>query len=112
MASPHRVQHRRPDRQRVRRRVRERAAGLGLRVSFGEGRRATDVTLVVVKGERATVMRSYPQLFEGLGLDLEVVRATQTPEAYEVVMALMVPRPQRQKVARERRASEIGGGEG
>jgi acyl transferase domain-containing protein len=95
----------------ARRRVREAAARLALRVSFGHGRRATDVTLVVVKGARSEVLRKFPALVEGLGLDVEVVRSAQTPDGYEVVMVLMVPREQRVRHPRERRASEIGDGE-
>ncbi len=95
----------------TRRRVREAAAALGLRVAFGEGRRATDVTLVVVKGPRTAVLRSAHALVEPLGLDVEVVRSAHTTDQYEMVLALMVPRANRQRYTSERRASEIGGGE-
>lgn len=93
---------------RVRQRVRAAAARLGLGVSFGEGRRASDVSLVVVKGDRAQVLRSYTELFEGLDLDVELVRSASSAEAYEVVVALMVPREARERVDGERRASELG----
>lgn len=93
---------------RVRQVVTERARRLGLRAGFGEGRRATDVTLVVVKGDRADVMRHAPELFEGLGVDQEIVRASQTPDAFELMIALMQPRSQRQpRRGEERRASEL-----
>jgi hypothetical protein len=101
-----------PTQARLRRRVREDAARLGVRVAFGEGRRATDVTLVVVKGPRSVVLRSAATLVEPLGLDVEVVRTSSTPEGYEMVLALMVPRARRRRSDHERRASEIGGGDG
>jgi len=92
----------------VRQAVTERARRLGLHAGFGEGRRATDVTLVVLKGDRADVLRHAPELFEGLGVDQEVVRASQTPEAFELMVALMLPRAQREShAAEERRASEL-----
>jgi hypothetical protein len=93
---------------RVQRSVRERARRHGLQVGFGEGRRATDVTLVVVKGERIEVLRHLPDLFEGLDLDQEVVRSSQTPEAFELVVALLRPKRERSRVEHERRASELG----
>jgi hypothetical protein len=100
-----------PEQARLRRRLRQDAASLGLTVSFGEGRRSTDVTLLVVKGPRAEVLRSSFRLVESLGLDVEVVRSSLTPDAYEMVLALMLPRSRRHRVEGERRASEIGGGE-
>lgn len=94
---------------RVQREVTERARRLHLHVGFGVGRRATDVCLAVVKGERALVLRHAADLFEGLGVDQEVVRASQTPEAFELMVALMRPRAERQRRgAEERRASELG----
>ena len=62
----------------VQRVVRERAVKRKLHVAFGEGRRTSDVTLVVVKGERLEVLRQLPALFEGLDVDQEVVRSSQT----------------------------------
>jgi hypothetical protein len=100
-----------PDQARLRRRVREDAARLGLRVSFGEGRRATDVAMVVVKGPRVSVLRSTTTLIEPLGLDVEFVRASATPDAYEMMLALMVPKRKRRISVNERRACEIGGGD-
>jgi hypothetical protein len=90
---------------RVQRLVRERARRHGLKVGFGVGRRATDVTLVVVKGERLDVLRCLPDLFDDLGLDQEVVRSSQTPEGFELMLALLRPKRDRPTVADERRAS-------
>ena len=87
--------------------LRERAAALGLGVGFGQGRRATDVTIAVVQGERIAVLRAIPQLFEGLGLDEEIVRSSQTLEGFEIVVALIRPRSERQRIEGERRASEL-----
>lgn len=79
----------------VQRVVRERAVQRKLHVSFGEGRRTTDVTLVVVKGERLAVLRQVDALFEGLNVDQEVVRSSQTLDGFEMMVALMRPRAQR-----------------
>jgi hypothetical protein len=92
----------------VQRTLRERAATLGLKVGFGQGRRATDVTLVVIQGSRLDVLRAIPVLFDGLGLDEEIVRSAQTPEGFEIVIALLRPRAERRTVPGERRASELG----
>ncbi len=92
----------------VQRAVRERAKRQGLHVAFGEGRRSSDVTLVVVKGDRLDVLRHAPALFEGLGVDQEAVRSSQMAEAFELVVALMLPRERRRRrEAEERRASEL-----
>ena len=100
--------HPTPAQARVQRTLRERARALGLHVGFGQGRRATDVTLVVVKGDRLSVLRALPTLFAELGLDEEIVRSSQTPEGFEIVVALLLPRGRRQSVPGERRASELG----
>jgi hypothetical protein len=92
----------------VQRAVRERAKLHGLHAAFGEGRRASDVTLVVVKGDRVDVLRHAPGLFEGLGVDQEVVRSSQMAESFELVVALMLPRERRRpRDGAERRASEL-----
>ncbi|MFN2323207.1 MAG: hypothetical protein ABR510_09665 [Trueperaceae bacterium] len=93
---------------RVQRTLRERARSLGLHVGFGQGRRSTDVTLVVVKGDRLAVLRALPKLFADLELDEEIVRSSQTPEGFEIVVALLQPRHRRTSVPGERRASELG----
>jgi len=92
----------------VQQEVRARAQRHGLHVGFGEGRRASDVSLVVVKGERLDVLRHVPDLFDGLGLDQEVVRSSQTPEGFELMVALIRPKRDRAAYPRERRASELG----
>jgi len=91
---------------RLRQRLRARAKELGVTVGFGDGRRATDVTLVVVSGSRMVVLRAMSLVFEGLGLDVCVVRSASTPEAYEVVVSLMRPKHERSRIEGERRASE------
>ena len=92
----------------VQRAVRERAKRHDLHVAFGEGRRSSDVTLVVVKGDRVDVLRYAPGLFEGLGVDQEAVRSSQMAESFELVVALMLPRERRRRrQAEERRASEL-----
>ena len=95
----------------LRQRLRVRAAELGVSVGFGDGRRQTDMTLVVVSGSRRAVLTATSTLFDGLGLDVEAVRSAATPEAYEAVFALIRPKRERRSVEGERRASERGGGE-
>ncbi len=100
--------HPTPEQARVQRTLRERARELGLHVGFGQGRRSTDITLAVIKGDRMAVLRSLPTRVAGLQLDEEIVRSSQTPEGFEIVVALLRPRGQRQRVPGERRASELG----
>jgi hypothetical protein len=92
---------------RVQQLLRERAKRHGLHVGFGVGRRGTDVTLLVVKGERLDVLRYLPDLVDDLGLDQEVVRSSQTPDGFELMVALMRPKPERPTLADERRASHL-----
>lgn len=96
---------------RLRQRLRVRAAELGVSVSFGDGRRSTDVTLVVVRGARRAVLAATGRMFDGLGVDVDAVRSAVTPEAYEAVFALLRPKRERGASDPERRASELGGGE-
>ena len=95
----------------LRHRLRLRAAELGVSVGFGDGRRQTDMTLVVVRGPRLAVLAATGTLFDGLGLDVEAVRSAATPEAFEAVFALIRPKRERGRIERERRASERGGGD-
>jgi hypothetical protein len=97
-----------PEQARVQRTLRERAKAQGVHVAFGVGRRATDVTLAVVRGERLVVLGALAALFDGLGLDEEIVRSSETPEGFEIVIALLQPRALRRRVPGERRASELG----
>lgn len=100
--------HPTPEQARVQRTLRERAREHGLHVGFGQGRRATDVSLVVVQGDRLVVLRSLPALFDDLGYDEEIVRSHETATGFEIVIALLRPRRERQPVPGERRASELG----
>jgi hypothetical protein len=92
---------------RVQQAIRERARRHGLHVGFGVGRRATDVTMVVVKGERLDVLRYLPDLLDDLGLDQEVVRSSQTPDGFEIMLVLMRPKRDRPTLDDERRASHL-----
>ncbi len=96
---------------RLRHGLRVRASALGVSVAFGDGRRQTDATLVVVRGTRLAVLGATAKLFDGLGLDVEAVRSAATPEAYEAVFALTRPKRERRTIEDERRASQRGGGE-
>ncbi len=95
----------------LRQRLRVRASKLGVSVAFGDGRRQTDVTLVVVRGSRLAVLSATAKLFDGLRLDVEAVRSDATPEAYEAVFALMRPKHERPSLPGDRRASQRGSGD-
>lgn len=60
----------------------------GVQVSFGEGRRRTDLTLALLKGERLSVLTVAPRLLESLPFDLEIVRSAQLGGSYELMVAL------------------------
>ena len=94
----------------LRHRLRLRAAEFGVSVGFGDGRRSTDVTLVVVRGPRLAVLAATGSMFDGLDVDVDAVRSAVTPEAYEAVFALLRPKRERGSSEDERRASELGGG--
>ena len=60
----------------------------GVRVSFGEGRRRSDLTLALLKGERLAVLSVAPRMCEAMPVDLEIVRCSQVGAKYELMVAI------------------------
>ncbi len=63
----------------------------GVKVSFGEGRRATDVTLVLLAGDRDKVLVLPPRLEDELEFHIHVLRSTFAREKFELMLVLMDP---------------------
>lgn len=91
----------------------------GVRVSFGESRRASDVCLVLLKGEREAVLL-LPTVFEDqLEFDLHVVRSTHARGVFELLLVLTEPldaqglrSPERRTALRRRLDAIVGDEEG
>lgn len=77
----------------------------GVKVSFGEGRRATDVVLVLLSGDRHKVLALPPRLEDELELHLHVVRSTFAREKFELMLVLMDPVEGQPLRSPERRAA-------
>ena len=60
----------------------------GLKAVFADGRRNSDITLVLLKGPRLEVLAFAPILIEDLALDLEVMRSAELDGVYELMMAV------------------------
>lgn len=69
----------------------QRALRSGVKVSFGEGRRATDVAMVLLKGDRDAVLALPAQLEDELEFDLHVLRSTFSRESFELLLVFMEP---------------------
>lgn len=67
----------------------QRALRSNVKVSFGEGRRASDVAMVLLKGDRDDVLRVVAQLEDALAFDLHVIRSTFAREAFELLLVFM-----------------------
>lgn len=82
------------------------ALGRGVRVSFGEGARAVDVAMVLLKGEREAVLALPPLIEEELGLHVHVARSAfvSAGASFELLLALSQPLEQQPLRAPERRA--------
>lgn len=63
----------------------------GVKVSFGEGRRATDVTLVLLAGDRDKVLALPSRLEDEFEFHVHVLRSTFAREKFELMLALMDP---------------------
>lgn len=61
----------------------------GVRVSFGEGRRASDVAMVLLKGDRDAVLQVVTALDDALEFDLHVLRSTFAREHFELLLVFM-----------------------
>ncbi len=84
------------------------AVPAGVRVSFGDGRRRTDLTLALLRGERLSVLTLAPRLTEAVAADIEIVRSAQVGHSYELMMALTDRLDQQPLRAPERRAKLRG----
>ncbi len=63
----------------------------GVKVSFGEGRRATDVAMALLKGDRDAVLALPAQLEDLLDFDLHVLRSAFAREAFELLLVFVEP---------------------
>ncbi len=80
------------------------AVPAGVRVSFGDGRRRSDLTLALLRGERLSVLMLAPRLLEQLPADIEIVRSAHVGQSYELMMALTERIDQQPLRSPERRA--------
>ncbi len=60
----------------------------GVQVSFGEGRRRSDLTLALLKGDRLSVLAVAPRISDELPVDIEIVRSANVGPSYELMVAL------------------------
>lgn len=60
----------------------------GVKAVFAEGRRSSDITLVLLKGRRLDVLAFAPALVENLDFDLEVMRSAELDGVYELMLAV------------------------
>jgi len=91
----------------------------GVQVSSGEGRRASDVCLVVLKGEREAVLLQPTAIEDLLEFDIHVVRSTYSGSTVELMLVLMeslagqpLRSPERRAALRRRLALIAGDPEG
>jgi len=80
------------------------AVPAGVRVSFGDGRRRSDLTLALLRGERLSVLTLAPRLQEAVPADIEIVRSAHVGHSYELMMALTERIEQQPLRSPERRA--------
>jgi len=80
------------------------AVPAGVRVSFGDGRRRSDLTLALLRGERLSVLTLAPRLIESVPADIEIVQSAQVGQNYELMMALTDRLEQQPLRSPERRA--------
>lgn len=77
----------------------------GVKVSFGEGRRASDVTLVLLAGDRDKVLVLPTVLEDELEFHVHVLRSTFSREKFELMLVLMDPVEDQLLRSPERRAA-------
>ncbi|HET8986035.1 MAG TPA: hypothetical protein VFN03_09785 [Trueperaceae bacterium] len=77
----------------------------GVQVSFGESRRATDVAMAVLKGDREVVLALPTRIEDELGYDLHVLRSAFTRDAFELLVVLTEPLDTQGLRSPERRAT-------
>ncbi|HEX7002379.1 MAG TPA: hypothetical protein VF164_11860 [Trueperaceae bacterium] len=76
----------------------------GVRVSFGEGRRRSDVAMALLKGDREAVLALPPAIEDSLDLDMHVMRSAHTRGHFELLLVLMEPLERQRLRSPERRA--------
>ncbi len=77
----------------------------GVQVSFGEGRRNSDVAMALLKGDRDAVLALPPRLEDELEFDLHVVRSTFNRDIFELLVVLVEPLDAQAVRSPERRAA-------
>lgn len=83
----------------------DRALPKGITVSFGEGRRRTDVAMALFKGDRDAVLALPSELEESLDLDMHFMHSTHGKSHFELLVVFMQPLDEQQFRSPERRAS-------
>jgi len=81
------------------------ALGAGVTVSFGESRRSSDVAMVLLKGDRETVLALPTRVEDDLGYDLHVLRSTFNRDSFELLVVLTEPLEAQGLRSPERRAA-------
>ncbi|HZW28338.1 MAG TPA: hypothetical protein VFF08_07765 [Trueperaceae bacterium] len=76
----------------------------GVRVSFGEGRRRSDVAMALLKGDREAVLAVPPAIEDALDLDMHVMRSTHARGHFELLLVLTEPLEDQSVRLPERRA--------
>ena len=77
----------------------------GVKVSFGEGHRAADIAMVLLKGERAKVLSLPARLEDELELHVHVVRSTFAGSNFELLLVFTEPLEGQTFRSPERRAA-------
>ncbi len=77
----------------------------GVKVSFGEGRRAADIAMVLLSGERSKVLSLPARLEDELELHVHVVRSTFAGSQFELLLVFTEPLEGQTFRSPERRAA-------
>lgn len=77
----------------------------GVKVSFGEGRRAADVAMVLLTGERNKVLALPTRLEDELELHVHIVRSTFAGSNFELLLVFTEPLQGQRFRSPERRAA-------
>lgn len=81
------------------------ALDAGVTVSFGESRRSSDVAMVLLKGDRETVLSLPTRMEDELGYDLHALRSTFNRDSFELLVVLTEPLEAQGLRSPERRAT-------
>lgn len=77
----------------------------GVKVSFGEGRRAADIAMVLLTGERSKVLALPTRLEDELELHVHIVRSTFAGTNFELLLVFTEPLEGQTFRSPERRAA-------